>query len=297
MIVIGGLCVLLVLISYRHYALLQSLKKLQQAINQKQATETRLLLTTPIQNQTLAELITQINTLFNELQQTKIRNHREKQLLDQAIHNITHDIRTPLTVASGFTQQLLRENSDPQLQSIRDNLQLVSKRLEILLDYQNLIEEALQPNLETLAFSPKVKEALLSYYEVLNEREFAVALDLQDGILVRGDQEMVERILQNIFSNVLKHGQEKLTVTLKKDQNYAQLTVANLCQQRIENVDQLTARFYSENMSETEASSGLGLYITQELVSLLDGLLIMEAVDAHFSIAIYLPLAEKIKHS
>ena len=103
MIVIGGLCVLLVLISYRHYALLQSLKKLQQAINQKQATETRLLLTTPIQNQTLAELITQINTLFNELQQTKIRNHREKQLLDQAIHNITHDIRTPLTVASGFT--------------------------------------------------------------------------------------------------------------------------------------------------------------------------------------------------
>ena len=59
---------------------------------------------------------------------------REKQTLDMAISNIAHDIRTPLTIASGYTQQLLKtENPESEsLKKISHHLNQVSKRLEAL---------------------------------------------------------------------------------------------------------------------------------------------------------------------
>ena len=65
-----------------------------------------------------------------------------------AISNIAHDIRTPLTIASGYTQQLLKENSQEkqQLIKIADSLGMVSKRLEALMEYRRLMEGAIRPS-------------------------------------------------------------------------------------------------------------------------------------------------------
>ena len=53
-------------------------------------------------------LYQQINHLFQDVEQSRLIMKREKQTLDMAISNIAHDIRTPLTIASGYTQQLLK---------------------------------------------------------------------------------------------------------------------------------------------------------------------------------------------
>lgn len=289
------LLLLLLFVSYRHFLLLNRIKKLNRDIAEKKRKETSLLLTTSIQNKELEKLIAQINELFNDLQEIKNLSIKEKQLLDIAIHNITHDIRTPLTVASGFTQQLLRQENDPLLQNIRSNLQLVSQRLEVLLEYQNLIEGSVQPELQPLSFSQRIKETLLNYYEALTEKNFEVTTALEEPLTVLGDPDIMERILQNIFSNVLKHGKESLSVNLTSENKYAILTVTNTCQQPIENIEKLTTRFYSENLSETEESSGLGLYITKELVELLNGLLTIETVDQRFALSVYLPKNKEVE--
>ena len=66
---------------------------------------------------------------------------REK-TLDMAISNIAHDIRTPLTIASGYTQQIIKGGTqeEEKLKKIASNLQVVSKRLESLLEYRRLME-------------------------------------------------------------------------------------------------------------------------------------------------------------
>ena len=80
---------------------------------------------------------------------------------------------------------------------------------------------------------------------------------------------MLDRILQNLLGNVLKHGKEEALLSLRKEKEQLVLEIANLVKQPIKRIENLSNRFYSENLSDTEESSGLGLYITEELCHLL----------------------------
>ena len=86
---------------------------------------------------------------------------------------------------------------------------------------------------------------------------------------MRTDEDLLDRILQNLLGNVLKHGKEEARLSLRKEKEQLVLEIANLVKQPIKRIENLSNRFYSENLSDTEESSGLGLYITEELCHLL----------------------------
>ena len=104
-------------------------------------------------------------------------------------------------------------------------------------------------------------------------QETGITLDIQvtPDIQCEMDADIFERLFQNIISNVLKHGKTQAQLTLQKKDDGIYLSVSNMVQQPIQHLDQLTTRFYSENLSDTEDSSGLGLYITEHLVQVLSG--------------------------
>ena len=77
---------------------------------------------------------------------------------------------------------------------------------------------------------------------------------------------MLDRILQNLLGNVLKHSKEEARLSLRKEKEQLVLEIANLVKQPIKKIENLSNRFYSENLSDTEESSGLGLYITENYV-------------------------------
>ena len=106
-------------------------------------------------SKTILRLHNQIENLFQEVEQNQLIMKREKHTLDMAISNIAHDIRTPLTIASGYTQQLIKhpDNSSETLSKIAHHQDLVSKRLEALLEYRHLMEGAVKPKLEELDLS------------------------------------------------------------------------------------------------------------------------------------------------
>ncbi|MGG5315013.1 sensor histidine kinase [Enterococcus sp. AZ072] len=284
-----------VFLAYRYIALRLSLRNLANEIEAKRISQTNVVLMNPKHQMSLDPLIHAVNQVFNELQASRVLNQQEKKTLDLAIHNITHDIRTPLTIASGFTQNLIRELPEEQerLSKIQENLTTVSQRVEVLLDYQDLLEANVQPKFQQLDLSQALTENLLNYYSSLTEQNFEAEVTIQEGCLIENDPEILQRIFQNIFSNILKHGEKQLTVKLSSDDKRAYVTICNQSQQAIQNLEKLTSRFYSENMSETEKSSGLGLYITKELVELTQGFLAMKAQDKQFCIEITWQLSGK----
>lgn len=275
-------------LAYRYLTLRSSLRKLAKEIEEKRISQTNVILTNPEHQVILDPLIHEVNQVFNELQEIRIMSQQEKKTLDLAIHNITHDIRTPLTIASGFTQNLLKEVPEQQekLAKIQKNLTTVSQRVEVLLEYQDLLEANVQPQFQQLDLSQIVKENLLHYYSSLTEQNFEAEVDIEEGVLIESDPEILQRIFQNIFSNILKHGEKQLSVKLSSDDKWAYVQIQNQSQQEIKNLNKLTSRFYSENMSETEKSSGLGLYITKELVELTQGYLTMKYQDQQFCLEI-----------
>lgn len=240
-------------------------------------------------SKTILRLHNQIENLFQVVEQNQLIMKREKHTLDMAISNIAHDIRTPLTIASGYTQQLIKhpDNSQETLSKIAHHQDLVSKRLEALLEYRHLMEGAVKPKLEELDLSTFITKKTLAYYDVFQSSQIVLDFNVEPGLKTTTDEDLLDRIIQNLLGNVLKHGKEKARLSLKKEENRLVLQIDNLVKKSIKNIDNLSNRFYSENMSDTEESSGLGLYITEELVHLLGADMKLVADGEWFSVFIY----------
>ena len=240
-------------------------------------------------SKTILRLHNQIENLFQEVEQNQLIMKREKHTLDMAISNIAHDIRTPLTIASGYTQQLIKhpDNSQETLSKIAHHQDLVSKRLEALLEYRHLMEGVVKPKLEELDLSTFITKKTLAYYDVFQSSQIVLDFNVEPGLKTTTDEDLLDRIIQNLLGNVLKHGKEKARLSLKKEENRLVLEIDNLVKKPIKNIDNLSNRFYSENLSDTEESSGLGLYITEELCHLLGADMKLSTDGEWFSAFIY----------
>jgi signal transduction histidine kinase len=113
---------------------------------------------------------------------------------------------------------------------------------------------------------------------------FEISIYIKEDVYIESDDELLERIFQNILGNALKHGKRNLAITLIEDDQEVVLRVENESQKAVQKIHLLTSRFYSENMSTTEESSGLGLYIVDELTLLTNGTLVLNYVNPNFSI-------------
>lgn len=114
----------------RYFYVQVALKKLTKDIINKRESQSNLVIT----GSTCEPLISEINDLFDEINHVKLASKQEEETFELSLHNITHDIRTPLTIASGYTQALIREIDNDGLVKIKQNLDIVSQRLEILLE-------------------------------------------------------------------------------------------------------------------------------------------------------------------
>lgn len=266
-LLIFGILVFVILI-WKYYFLNKALDKLSQDIRYKKNNQSNLLITHTTNNPAIRKLSKEINLMFDALSESQKTSKSERESFHLALHNIAHDIRTPLTIADGYLQQMIKNTSDENkaLVKIKYNLEIVSQRLGVLLEYQSLLENK-EIEVEVINLNTLLKNILLQYYDRLTEKDFNVTFDFSnEEYYIENNSEVFERIMQNIFGNVLKHGQNNFSIKLVPDKNRVSIIIENETQQPIVAVEKLTNRFYSENLSSIEVSSGLGLYIVKELV-------------------------------
>ena len=215
LIVLIGLLLGVTTCLVRYYLAVKSLSK---QIEEKLVEESHRRITLKNQPKSLVTLTNRIESLFTQIEKTKLVAVQEKKTMDMAISNIAHDIRTPLTVASGYAQQSLRSSreDDMAMEKISKNLLTVSKRLEALLEYRRLTEGAIQPQFQDVDFSQLVVKSILPYYDMFQETGITLDIQVTPDIQCEMDPDIFERLFQNIISNVLKHGKTQAHLTLQK---------------------------------------------------------------------------------
>ena len=159
--------------------------------------------------------------------------------------------------------------------------------MEALLEYRRLMEGAVKPKLEEVDFSAFITKKTLAYYDVFQVANITLDFKVEAGLKMRTDEDLLDRILQNLLGNVLKHGKEEARLSFRKEKEQLVLEIANLVKQPIKKIENLSNRFYSENLSDTEESSGLGLYITEELCHLLGAEMKLSTDGQWLSVFIY----------
>ena len=217
---------------------------------------------------------------------------QENQQLEQAIQNISHDLRTPLTVASGYTQLLQADTTlTPQqlqlLDKVSSNLEKVENHLEQLLTYQRLKDNQLALTLEEFDLSRLLEEELLQLYPSFEAQQLPLTVTIQPNIMIISDKKSWQRIFQNVLGNLLEHGSETGAIRLNQQGERIVFQQENQLKAPIQHPEKLTHRFYTEDLSRHKQQAGLGLYIIAALTNALDGKLQLDTTEETFRLTLF----------
>lgn len=244
-------------------------------------------------NRRVKLLLIQINRLLEYNQKTVANFHTIERSMRKMLSNISHDLKTPLTVILGYTEIMLhnrditQEKKEALLQTVHVKTLEVLELISIFFELVKL--ESGDHNLEIskIEIGEICRKKIIEYYEILTTKEFEVEIDIpEEQIWIWGNREAIERILNNLLSNAITYGADGKMIGMKvrntNDRVYIEIIDKG---QGIHEADQsrVFERLYTmeDSRNKRNQGSGLGLTITKRLVEQLDGKIYLDSKPFH----------------
>ena len=231
-----------------------------------------------------------INRLLEIINSTETNYRRIEQSMRRMLSNISHDLKTPLTVVLGYTEILMNDRSLSN-EKKEELLHTVNgKTVEVLELINRFFElaklEAGDRNivLSKVNVSEMCREIILDHYEVLNNKGFDVSVEIpEDSYYAFGNKIEIRRVLYNLIKNAIVHGEEgkKLGLKVTSDQNFVCIEIFDKGKGISEkHKDHVFERLYTmeDSRNKHHQGSGLGLTITKRLVEEMSGNITFESV-------------------
>ena len=229
----------------------------------------------PTDNDSIKKLGAVLNTLLQDFYCKKSEFEQSKQAMAQVLTNISHDIRTPLTVLKGNSEMLSNITNDPSMpENVHAMADKIDRKADDLIstinDYFTMSKIAsgdLPIKLKKENVSRLCQDTILDYYDLLEQKQFEVDIQIPDPpIFAYIDNEALQRILKNLIDHAIRHGGDGKYLSLR-------LTTSN-GNSIIEIEDhgngmspqqqkQIFARNYTT--ARKSSGSGLGLAISKRL--------------------------------
>lgn len=218
----------------------------------------------------------------NELEKARVLREQEyERQRNLLLSDITHDIKTPITTIAGFSQALSdgtvpEDERETYLKAINNKSMKVSELVSLLFEYIKLDSKGYSINRTELDFAELIRECIAGAYAEFEDKNMNVDLDiLEERVMLKADKMQLERAINNILSNTIKHNPEgtEVFVSLKKVGDEAVLEISDKGT-RIEKEDaiHLFEPFYLADKSRKSGSgNGLGLSITKKIVEMHGG--------------------------
>ncbi|MFM1653530.1 sensor histidine kinase [Brevibacillus sp. B_LB10_24] len=231
----------------------------------------------------LIPILNKINHLLEHNQQRAANFLKMEQSMRKMISNISHDLKTPLTVVLGYIETI---NLDPDMNAEERKVLLSkvhAKANEVLemirqfFDLARLESGDKSIPLSRIHMNDICGKNILAFYDTLTAKGFEVIIEIPDKpLLAWGNVEALDRVLNNLIANAIQHGGEGMAVglTLRSDDEFVYVDVWD----RGKGIDELHQDRVFERMYTLEDSrnksyqgSGLGLTITKRLVEAQEG--------------------------
>ncbi|MBP5493265.1 MAG: HAMP domain-containing histidine kinase [Clostridiales bacterium] len=288
---VAFLAILIAFIQYR-----KQIKKncRQLRVMQKHSSNQRLSSEVPYKE--VNELVMRVNDICNRYQEEGIEMERNENNLKEAIANLSHDIRTPLTSLDGYVQLLVmsdsQEEKDHYMQIIQNRISSLKELLEELFTYTKMQDSHYELNCVPMDGGQCVCETVLSFYEDFETRGLEPEVSFsEEKLMIVGNEVALRRIVQNLVKNALEHGTKRLGLTLdKKGDNLHFVCFNDKKETEIIEVDKIFTRFYKGDKARTSTSTGLGLAIAQGLVERMHGEISAAVEGELFKIEFTIPL-------
>ena len=249
-------------------------------------------------NRELMELAAQMNRLLEEKAKTEADFRRSEIASRKMLSNISHDLKTPLTVIKGYLE-IMRTKTEAALEAqagtgMSAELQMLEKAEQKAQALMELIDSFFslakieagdtEVALSRLDVCEVCRESVLDFYEILTGADFQVEIGLPETpVYAQGNREALQRILSNLISNVIRYGSEGkyLGVSLRTDERAVYIDVTD----KGKGIESAFAQSVFERLFTMEDSrsrsvqgNGLGLTIAKKLAEKMGGDLTLESV-------------------
>lgn len=218
------------------------------------------------------EIIRAVNKMTAELQGTET-------LRTDFIANVSHELKTPLAVMGNYATMLQQpgiseEDRIEYAKAISHSARRLAALITNILKLNKLENQQIFPKHEEYDLSGQLCEALLQFEDAWEAKELNIETEIEDGIRICSDAELLSLVWNNLISNAVKFTPQGGTigVALREEENAVILSVSDTgCGMTAETGKHIFEKFYQGDTSHATQGNGLGLALVKRVMDILNG--------------------------
>ncbi len=218
----------------------------------------------------------EVKELNDTLNYTRKELSKVEQLRRELIANISHDLRTPLTMIKGYGEvmrDLPGENTPENVQIIIDEASRLSTLVTDLLDLSKLQAGALTLDADTFCLTDSIKNIFKRYSKLKEQDGYNIVFESNQDVLVYGDELKMSQVVYNLMNNAINYVGEDKTVIVKQIVSGKKVRIevidhgAGIPKDKL---DYIWDRYYKVDKLHKSAviGTGLGLSIVKNILDL-----------------------------
>ena len=286
-IICGVLAVIVVILLVKIKVMQKSMDEICSCLSEHLSSDTNQLITVSSSDKHVRHLASEIARQLTELRRQRRQYINGDRELKEAVTNISHDLRTPLTAICGYLELLESEEMTDNTRRYVEQIQSRTEALKVLTEElfrYSVISSVSDLNYENVNVSRVLEDTLISFYAAFEQKNIKPNILLPDGAIVRSlDKSALSRIFGNIISNAMKYSDGDFFVTMT---DTGEITFSNSASE-LSSVDvgKLFDRFYT--VDSARKSTGLGLSIAKLLTERMGGRISAEYKSTTLTVKLY----------
>ena len=270
-IICGILAAIIAILAIKICMMQKSMDEICSCLSEHLSSDTNQLITVSSSDKHVRRLASEIAGQLAELRRQRRQYINGDRELKEAVTNISHDLRTPLTAICGYLELLeaeeMTDNTRRYLEQISNRTEALKALTEELFRY-SVISSVSDLSYEKVNVGRVLEDTLISFYGAFEQKNITPKILLPDSSVSRSlDKFALSRIFGNIVSNAVKYSDGDFEVTMTES---GEITFSNTASE-LSSVDvgKLFDRFYT--VDSARKSTGLGLSIAKLLTERMGG--------------------------
>ena len=220
---------------------------------------------------------TEVGVLIRDFNNMTKEISKVDQLRRDLVANVSHELRTPLTMIKGYAETIRditgenKEKREQQLDIIVDETDRLTELIGAVLDLSQLQAGKTNFKTELINFSDTV-EKVSRQYEYFKDKGYLITTEIDDNVMVTGDEERLEQVLYNLIDNAINHSGDEKKIHIKlRGGAEPRVDIINSGEPISgDDIKYIWERFYHTDKSGKRrvTGTGIGLSIVREILEI-----------------------------